>query len=302
MNTSREVVRSAPARRTAQGVFVGLLKLFKWRVVLLLLLAATAGALLGSGGWPGRTAFLLLLFTGGLAAAGASAINEYLELDADSQMMRTKSRPLVTGTIAWSFWIPLAGALLILLPLVWTLPRNPALALWVALGAIIYLGVYTLWLKPRTPLNVVVGGLAGSCAVLSGGASVGAWTDTGVLCLALLLFLWSPTHFWSLALACREDYQRVHVPMLPVVVTPRQAALWNLVHALGSAVVGLSLAVHPALGMPYLLPVLAGTVYMMMQAWRLWLDPGEGRAWRLFHASNFYLGLLLLMVCVVTLL
>ena len=120
------------------------------------------------------------------------------------------------------------------------LPANPALALFLTLGAIIYIGVYTLWLKPRSPLNVVIGGAAGSCAVLSGGAAVGAWSDPGVLALALLVFFWSPTHFWSLALACREDYERAGTPMLPVVTTARRAATWGLIHAMASGVAGLA--------------------------------------------------------------
>lgn len=269
-------------------------------MVALLLLAATAGLFLGSDGRPARSAFLSLLLVGGLASAGASAINEYLEIEADAQMARTSSRPLVTGAIGRSRWVLLVGALMTVGPLIWVLPCNPALALWVGLGAAIYLGVYTLWLKSRTPLNVVIGGLAGSCAVLSGGAAANAWSDPGVLGLAVLLFLWSPTHFWSLALACRDDYERVRVPMLPVVVAPRQAAMWNLIHASGSAAVGLGLSLHPALGLPYALATLPGAGYMVAQSLRLWLSPDERRAWRLFHASNFYLGLLLLTICATT--
>jgi len=277
-----------------------LLRLFKWRVVLLLLLAGVAGMCLGSWGRPDRSAFLSLLLVGGLAAAGSSAVNQYLEWEADAQMERTRNRPLVTGVIERSAWVLWMSSFLVVLPLLWALAHNPALALWAALGAVIYLGVYTLWLKPRTPLNVVIGGLAGSCAVLSGGAAVGAWADVGVLGLGLLLFLWSPTHFWSLALACRGEYQRVGIPMLPAVVTPKRAAMWNLVHALGSAAVGLGLSLHSALGLAYLLPVLPATIYLVVRAWRLWLSPDGQHAWRLFHASNLYLGVLLLAVCVVT--
>jgi protoheme IX farnesyltransferase len=280
-------------------ILAGLSRLFKLRVVALLLLAAAAGAFLGAGGWPGVGPLLLLLFTGGLAAAGASAVNQHLERESDSRMVRTGDRPLVTGVIGQSPWIPLVGVLCIVVPSMIVLPFNPALALWVTSGAIIYLGVYTLWLKPRTPLNVVIGGAAGSCAVLSGGAAVGAWTDPGVLGLALLLFLWSPTHFWSLALACREDYTRVGVPMLPVVSSPRRAAWWDLAHAVGSGAIGLLLVSRPMLDVYYLLPVLAATLVLWVQGIRLVHDPSERRAWGLFHTSNFYLGLLLLTICLV---
>ena len=301
MGASRDVLSSSPAHQVTSPVVAELSRLFKWRVVALLLFAAFAGAFLGAGGWSGTGAVVILSLTGGLAAAGASAINQHLEREADALMVRTWNRPLVTGAIVRSGWVPFVGAVLIVVPVLLVLSSNPALALWVALGSIIYLGVYTMWLKPRTPLNVVIGGAAGSCAVLSGGAAVGAGADLGVLGLALLLFLWSPTHFWSLALACRDDYARAQVPMLPVVTTPRRAAFWSLAHAVGSGVVGLALACHPALGVFYLLPVLAVTLYLLRQSYRSVLCPSEGRAWRLFHASNFYLGVLLFTICLVTL-
>ena len=121
---------------------------------------------------------------------------------------------------------PYVGVGLILLPSLVMLPFNPALSFFLILGAIIYVGVYTIWLKPRTLLNIVIGGAAGSAAVLSGSAAVGNWNDPGALVLSLLLFLWTPFHFWSLALLYRDDYARSDVPMLPVHTTPRQAAWW----------------------------------------------------------------------------
>ena len=93
---------------------------------------------------------------------------------------------------------------------------NPALATAIGVGAIIYIGVYTIWLKPRSILNIVIGGAAGSMAVISGGAASHAWNSAGVLSLALLVFIWTPTHFWSLAMAYRNDYASAGFPMLPV--------------------------------------------------------------------------------------
>lgn len=135
--------------------------LFKLRIVALLLLAAAAGAFLGAGGWPGWSNLLVLLATGGMAAAGASALNQYLEREADGQMGRTRRRPLVTGAITHPAWVPWAGGALILLPSIAVLPANPALSFFLVLGALIYVGIYTLWLKPRTLLNIVIGGVAG---------------------------------------------------------------------------------------------------------------------------------------------
>ena len=274
--------------------------LFKLRIVALLLFAAVAGAFLGAGGWPSPDALTVLLITGGMAAAGASALNQYLEREADARMGRTRHRPLVTGAIARPGWVAALGTAMVLVPALAVLPANPALALFLVLGALIYIGVYTLWLKPRTSLNIVIGGAAGSCAVLSGGAAAGAWSDPGVLILALLVFLWTPIHFWSLALVYRRDYARAGVPMLPVRTTPRRAAFWSLVHGVACGASGLALVWHPALGLAYLLPILAATLYMLWQGAWLMVEPSGRRAWRVFHASNIYLAVVLLAVCLDT--
>jgi protoheme IX farnesyltransferase len=182
-----------------------LMALFKVRVVLLLLVAAVGGAFLAAGGWPGLGTLALLLVTGGLAAGGASAINQYLERELDARMDRTRRRPLPARSFARTRWVPYVGAAMILLPALAVLPFRPALTLFLLLGAAIYIYVYTIWLKPRTPLNIVIGGAAGSAAVLSGSAAAGHWNEASAVVLALLVFLWTPTHFWSLAIAYRGD-------------------------------------------------------------------------------------------------
>jgi protoheme IX farnesyltransferase len=276
-----------------------LISLFKVRIVVLLLFAAAGGLFLAAGGWPGINRLLLLLFSGGLAAAGSSALNEYMERDSDALMMRTRHRrPLVTGAIARPGWVPYVGTLMIVGPALIVLPFNPPLAFFLLLGAAIYLAVYTAWLKPRTPLNIVIGGAAGSAAVLSGSAAAGNWHDTGALLLALLVFLWTPTHFWSLAITCREDYARGHFPMLPVQVPPRAAACWVLLHTAGTALAALALATRPALGWPYLVTVGLATLYLLVHSIRLVAAPSGERAHVLFIASNLYLAVALLMVCV----
>ena len=184
-----------------------LMVLFKMRIVVLLLFAAVGGyfwALKASG----MAALLALFLAGALAAMGSSALNEYIERDKDALMKRTKRRPLVTGAIARTRLGALcrdgddraAGAGGPALQL--------ALALFLAAGAFVYVVIYTLWLKPRTSLNIVIGGAAGSFAVMAGGAAAGKSGDPGVLALALLLFFWTPIHFWALALVYREDYRR----------------------------------------------------------------------------------------------
>lgn len=271
--------------------------LFKVRVVLLLLFAAVGGAFLAAGRWPGTRGLALLLVTGGLAAGGASAINQYLEQELDARMERTRQRPLAARSFARTRWVPYVGTLMILLPSLAVLPFNPALTVFLMLGAAIYVGVYTVWLKPRTPLNIVIGGTAGSAAVLSGSAAAGRWNEPGAVVLALLVFLWTPTHFWSLAIAYRDDYARGGFPMLPVQTTPRAAAWWVLLHASGSALAALALATQPALGWLYLVPVGLATIGLLVLSVRLIVEPSKQRALALFHSSNLFLAVVMLMIC-----
>jgi protoheme IX farnesyltransferase len=277
-----------------------LVVLFKLRIVALLLLAAVGGAFLGAGGWPGAGSLALLLVTGGMAAAGASALNQYLERESDGEMGRTRRRPLVTGAIEQPGWVPVVGCALVLLPSLAVLPFNPALSFFLLLGAVIYVGVYTIWLKPRTLLNIVIGGAAGSAAVLSGGAAVVAWQDPGVLILALLIFLWTPSHFWSLALLYQDDYRRADVPMLPARTNPRRAAWWVMLHTAATGLAALLLAFVPALGWLYLLPVAVATANLLRGNMRLLATPSCLNARTLFLSSNVYLMVVLLAACVDT--
>lgn len=273
-----------------------LLVLFKFRIVVLLLITAIGGAFLGAGGWPGWGILSLTIVTGGLVAAGASAFNQYLERDSDALMIRTRKRPLVDGTIN-PVWVPYVAGGLVFIPSLAVLPFNPALTFFLLLGAAIYVILYTLILKPRTLLNIVIGGAAGSAAVLSGSAAAGNWSDPGALVLAMLVFLWTPTHFWSLAIVYREDYARGKMPMLPTQTSLRQAAVWVMVHTLPTAFAALMLTAHPALGWLYFVPVALATVDLLWRNIRLIRQPQSKLAFKLFKISNIYLALIILMVC-----
>jgi protoheme IX farnesyltransferase len=270
--------------------------LFKLRIVMLLLISASGGAILGAGGWPGGQALALLLITGGLSAAGASAVNQYLERERDAQMKRTRRRPLPSGAVKKSIWVLIAGGGMVVFAVVLSALYNPTLAISNALGAIIYIGVYTIWLKPRTVLNIVIGGAAGSMAVVSGGAAVHAWNEPGVLTLALLVFAWTPTHFWSLAMAYRKDYDHAGFPMLPVNVTMQQAAWWVAIHTLLTGFIAILLGFHPALGLIYLVPVLLISIQYLFLTLRLLRNPEGKMALSLFKFSNIYLSIVQLII------
>ncbi|HSH05013.1 MAG TPA: heme o synthase [Anaerolineae bacterium] len=273
--------------------------LFKLRVVSLLLLAAVGGAFLGAQGWPGLGHLTLVLITGGMAAAGASALNQYIERHSDHLMGRTRTRPLVTGQFQ-AQPVLLIAITLVLLPSLAVLPINPALSFFLLLGAFIYVGIYTLWLKPRTFLNIVIGGAAGSAAVMSGGAAVGAWQDPAVIVLAALVFLWTPAHFWSLAILYRSDYQKAGTPMLPAQISLRHAAFWVLIHTLPTALSALLLGLTPALGPLYLIPVTIVTIDIIRHNIRLLWQPNPIHARKLFISSNIYLMVVLLAICLDT--
>ena len=272
--------------------------LFKLRIVFLLLMAATGGAFLAADGWPGWGVMGLTWLAGGLAAAGASALNQYWERNRDGLMGRTRQRPLVNGDITDPRWVPWVSLALVVIPVIAVLPFNRPLAFFLALGAFIYVGIYTIWLKPRTLLNIVIGGAAGSAAVLSGSAAAGMWNAPGALVLAAILFLWTPFHFWSLALLYRDEYARAGVPMLPTRTTPRQAAWWVMSHTLPTGILSLLMVTLPGLGWIFFLPVLAVTVDLFRRNVRLIRDPSPLNARKLFMSSNYYLLVLLLAICV----
>lgn len=273
-----------------------LASLFKLRIVLLLLISALGGASLGAGGWPGGQALVLLVVTGGLSAAGASAINQYLERDRDAQMKRTRKRPLPAGAVNKPVWVLWVGSGMVIFAIALSAIFNPALAISNALGAVIYIGVYTIWLKPRTILNIVIGGAAGSMAVISGGAASHAWNEPGVLALALLIFVWTPTHFWSLAMAYRHDYARADFPMLPVKISMQKAAWWVAVHTLATGFIAVLLALHPSLGIIYFIPVGLLSLQYLFLTVRLIRIPEEKLALSLFKYSNIYLGIVQLFI------
>ena len=292
----RQMISNPEVKVDAKTKIKAFASLFKLRIVMLLLISALAGAILGAGGWPGGWSLTLLIITGGLSAAGASAVNQYLERERDARMARTRKRALPAGLIQKPVWVLIIGGGMVVFALILSAIFNPVLAISNALGAIIYIGVYTIWLKPRTILNIVIGGAAGSMAVISGGAAAGAWNEPGVLVLAILVFAWTPTHFWSLAMAYRKDYANAGFPMLPNKITMRQAAWWVAAHTVTTGFVALVLGFHPVLGVGYLIPVSLITLQFQRLTVQLLRNPKGSTAFRLFKFSNIYLGIVQLIV------
>ena len=274
--------------------------LFKLRIVFLLLLSAVGGSFIGAKGWPGFNNFLIIIFSGGFAAAGASALNQYWEREKDKQMERTKERPLVNGTISDPTWVPALALGMIFVSVFSVLRTNFWLGFYLGLGAFIYVVIYTIWLKPRTLLNIVIGGAAGSAAVMAGGAAVGAAHTPAVIGLACVMFLWTPAHFWSLAIVYKDDYGRSDTPMLPNKTNPRHAAWWVMSHTVPLVFSATVLGVLPQLGWLYTIPVAIFSAGMIWGNIKLIMVPEKKEALRLFLASNFYLMVILIAIMLTT--
>lgn len=235
----------------------------------------------------GRIALLCLAML--LGSASSSVFNHYYDRDIDGLMRRTARRPLVAGATTPQTALWLAGVLLALGLALAAVGFNLAVALHLFLGAFVYGVVYTVWLKRRTWLNIVIGGAAGSFAVLAGAAAVdpGQWLLPTLL--AIVLFLWTPTHFWALAILLKDDYRQAGVPMLPVLVgesRTAQAILINSLLLVASSLLPWALgALGPAYGFGAAL-LGAGLLWCNL---RLLREPTRQWARRNFLASMPYL-------------
>jgi heme o synthase len=258
--------------------------LFKLRIGVAIALAAAAGLAVEQGS-AGFLQGLVLIAAVLVASAAAGAFNQYVERDIDVKMARTRNRPFVTGALEHGpFWLWVIGAMTAASVLAAFLSSNWLAATYVFLGAFTYGVVYTVWLKRRTWWNIVVGGLAGSFAVLAGAAAVSPAPGPEALALAAVLFLWTPPHFWSLAIACRDDYAAAGVPMLPVVVGDARAA--RAIFASAALLVLASMAPGLfGLGAVYLASAAAGGAFFLLRCNALVQRPGRGSARAAFLAS-----------------
>ncbi len=243
---------SRSAGRPVRDVVLDYVSLAKPRIIPLLLITALGGMMMAERGWPSTGLVLLTLLGGALAAAGAGAINCWIDRDLDREMLRTRRRPLPDGRIAPShaliFGIGLGLAAFLVLAF-WVNVLAAALAIS---GLLFYVFVYTLWLKRWTVQNIVIGGAAGAVPPMVGWAAVTHRLDLTALYLFAIIFLWTPPHFWALALRLKGDYARAQVPMLPVVRGESAARRQILLYTLILVAVTLAVVLTGALGLLYL--------------------------------------------------
>ena len=269
------------------------INLFKLRIGVVITLAALGGMAITPGQALTSWQVLILSLTVMMASAAAGAFNQYFERDIDAKMTRTQNRPFLNGYFQHSRkWLVIIGIMLTIAVISAAFAFNTMTALNIFLGAFTYAIVYTAWLKRRTWLNIVFGGLAGSFAVLAGAAAVDPSFGPLPGLLALVLFLWTPPHFWSLAIVIRDQYAAAGVPMLPVVKGDKKAARIILGHTLLLVLVSLLPAFY-GLGWIYLTGALLGGVYFIVKSVQLVQNPTKEAAMANFVASLVQFSLLM---------
>jgi protoheme IX farnesyltransferase len=266
------------------------ISLLKLRIVALLDVTALAVMIPAAHGHPKVLAVLGVLVGGTLAAGGAHAINCWFDRDIDAEMSRTRKRPLPGGRIPASHALVL-GIVLIAAAFVvlWAWANLLAAALALA-GALIYVFVYTMWLKRSTPQNIVIGGAAGAMPPLVGWAAATGGLDLSALAFFGVIFFWTPPHFWALAQVIKSDYARAHIPMLPVVAGEQSAKRQSVGYAVATAVVSVVPFFTGSAGAIYL----AGAVVLGVGLVGMTVLDLHGRRWtrKLFAYSLVYVGAL----------
>ena len=288
---ARALVAEAPLagwRQTIGAYF----SLTKPRIIELLLVTTFPPMVVAADGLPNLWLALATLIGGSIAAGGANTINCFIDRDIDAVMRRTNQRPLPAGQIAperaLAFGIALSVSSFVFL----TLAVNLLTALLALSAILFYVFVYTVWLKRSTAENIVIGGAAGAVPPLCGWAAVTGSLDAAPLIMFAIVFLWTPPHFWALAISYNNDYARAGVPMLPVTHGAMEARRRSFVYALVTVAVSLSLYLTGAVGVVYLgLAAFFGLLFILM-AWRQLLQASTQAALRLFHYSLTYLALL----------
>jgi len=271
----------------------------KLRVVELLLVSTLPAMVLAEQGIPKLSVTLATLIGGTLAAGAANAFNQVMEQDLDVAMGRTSKRPLVVGAISTRLALSFAGLLaLISLAIFWVF-TNPLATVLTLIAIAFYVGIYTAVLKRRTPQNIVWGGIAGCMPVLIGWAAVTNSLSLSAFLLFLVIFFWTPPHFWALAIKFKDDYAAAGTPMLPVVAAERIVTRQMLAHAVAMIASSIALGVVAALPAWYFVIALLLGIYFLYLVQRLRTDDTQLRnrvAETIFHGSISYLSVISLAI------
>lgn len=280
-----------------QHIIKQYMPLFKLKICILITFSAIVGLVLTSPGNVSLRTVLILIITTILASGSASAFNHYYDMDIDAVMDRTKERPLPTRSIINPNNVLMISVVLFISGIILAaLLLNYVAALHLALGAVFYGVIYTVLLKRRTWTNIIIGGLAGSFAVLAGGASANPEFCLPPLLLAVVLFFWTPSHFWSFAIAQKDDYRKAGIPMLPVIAGNSKTAWYILINTIFLLVSSFMLSVYGTLGTLYTVVAVIAGGYFIFRNIQLLRNPSKEVAWRNFRDSIIYLKVIFLAI------
>ncbi len=294
----------APATSTAawRDTITDYASLTRPRIIELLLITTVPAMLVAAGGWPGISLLAATVVGGAMVSGSAHATNMVVDRDIDGAMRRTAHRPVPSGRIAPAAALVFAAALFVVGTGVMLLVAGWLAATLTVAAWAWYVGIYTLWLKRRSAQNIVIGGVAGAAPPVIGWAAVTGSIDLPAVVLFAVVVLWTPTHFWALAVGTGADYARASVPMLPVVRGPVVAARHGAAYAIATVLASLALPLTGVGGA--WLALVAGVLgaVFVARSWALIRRPEPRMAWRVFHTSNAYLALLFVAVGVAGLL
>lgn len=282
-----------------QAALKNYLPLFKLRICSLITFSAVVGLISTASANISITNILFLIIATMLASMSASCFNHYFDMDIDAVMKRTQTRPIPSGSIdGGRKTMLIATVLFIAAILVSFNALNYMVSLHLFLGALVYAVVYTAWLKRRSWSNIIIGGLAGSFAVLAGGASAAPELCLLPVLLAITMFFWTPSHFWSFAIVHREEYAKAGIPMLPVVIGDSKTAKYILLNTILLVISSLLPSLFGYLGVIYTITAIGVGVFFIIRNLQLIKNPAKDIAWKNFKASMLYLGALFLAVII----
>jgi protoheme IX farnesyltransferase len=268
------------------------LALTKPIVVSLLLVTTLAGMVIGAQAWPSFWQAFWVLLAGAMAAGGSGAINQYIDRDDDLKMQRTQKRPIPSGRLTPAEGLAFGAVLCVGSFYLMVVFVNLAAALLTLTGIVYYVVIYSIFLKKTTVQNIVIGGGAGAIPPLVGWAAATGGLNVPSLFLFAVVFMWTPPHFWALALVRRKDYARAEVPMLPVVRGEKETRWQIFLYTVALVALTLTLPLFGLGSGVYLFSAGLLGLGLLYSAWRVWRQRGNKVAWQMYRHSSTYLALL----------
>ncbi|MGY5149783.1 MAG: heme o synthase [Candidatus Nitrosopumilus sp. bin_68KS] len=282
--------------------FNEILEISKPRIVVLLVITAVTSMYAASKLVPGSPdlsywSYLHIIIAGALASAGSSALNHYYDKDIDPKMTRTSTRPIPSGRMAASN-VLIYGVVVSCISVIYGyFALNAVSAFFIAVGIFSYVIIYTVWLKRRNTSNIVIGGIAGSAAAWAGWAAATGSMDLLGFLVGFLVFVWTPSHFWCLAMKIKDEYAQAQVPMLPVVIGMQKTSKFILGNTLILIPYSLILSIIPdGMGIVYTIIAIVSGGLMLVYHYKLTKTPTSDFAWKAYKVTAPYLTIIFVAV------